>query len=72
MDTNTQPQSDDDTAFLIIIALLTIIVLGLGPIVVHMHLKTEEKLAEMEQERKASERLRRDIQRLLNKEKVNE
>ena len=72
MATNTQPQNDDDTAFLIIIALLTIIVLGLGPIVVHMHLKTEAKLAEMEQERKASERLRRDIQRLLNKEKVNE
>ncbi len=69
MDTNTQPQNDDDTAFLIIIALLTIIVLGLGPIVVHMHLKTEAKLAEMEQERKASERLRKDIQRLLNEEK---
>jgi hypothetical protein len=34
-----------------------------------MHLKTEAKLAEMEQERKASERLRKDIQRLLNEEK---
>jgi flagellar biosynthesis/type III secretory pathway M-ring protein FliF/YscJ len=76
MATSTQPENDADTAFLIIIALLTIIVLGLGPIVVHMHLKTEAKLEEMEQERRAlererraSEKLRQDIQRLFNEER---
>lgn len=62
MATNSADQEHDDTAFLIVIILLVVLLLGLAPVVVDMYLETKAALAELKDEKKSLQKLRRQME----------
>lgn len=62
MASNPAPQDNDDTAYLVVIVLLVVLLLGLAPIVVDMYLETKTALAELKDEKKSLQKLRRQME----------
>lgn len=62
MASNPAPQDNDDTASLVVIVLLVVLLLGLAPIVVDMYLETKTALAELKDEKKSLQKLRRQME----------
>lgn len=62
MASNPAPQDNDDTAYLVVIVLLVVLLLGLAPIVVDMYLETKATLAELKDEKKSLQKLRRQME----------
>lgn len=72
MASNPSPQDSDDTAFLIIIFTLVVLLLGLAPVVVSMYLDTKSALEQLEDETKHMKRFRREMEQQQRKEKRND
>ena len=72
MATNSSDQDRDDTAYLIVIVLLVVLLLGLAPVVVDVYLEAKTALAELKEEKKSLQRMRREFEHQQRKEKRNE
>lgn len=72
MASNPAPQDSDDTAFLIVIMMLVVFLLGLAPVVVDMYMETRTALAELRDEKKSLQRLRREMEQQQRKGKQDE
>jgi outer membrane lipoprotein-sorting protein len=72
MATNSSDQERDDTAYLIVIVLLVVLLLGLAPIVTDMYLETKTALAELKDEKKSLQRMRREFEQQQRKGKKDE
>lgn len=68
MASNPAPQDSDDTAFLIIIFCLVVLLLGLAPVVVDMYLETKIAIAELKDEKKNLQKVRREMEQQLRKD----
>lgn len=69
MASSSTPQDSDDTAFLIIIFALVVLLLGLAPVVVDMYLETRIAVAELRDEKKNLQKVRREMEQQLRKDK---
>jgi hypothetical protein len=72
MASNSAPQDSDDTAFLIVIFTLVVLLLGLTPVVVDMYLETQVALRELRDEKKNLQKMRREMEHQQRKERSNE
>ena len=72
MATNSADQEHDDTAFLVVIILLVVLLLGLTPVVVDMYLETKTALAELKEEKKSLQKIRREWEHQQRKGKRDE
>jgi uncharacterized membrane protein (DUF106 family) len=72
MASNPAPQDSDDTAFLVVIFTLVVLLLGLVPVVVDMYLETQVALRELKDEKKNLQKMRREMQQQQRKERSNE
>jgi len=72
MASNSAPQDSDDTAFLIVIFTLVVLLLGLTPVVVDMYLETQVALRELRDEKKNLQKMRREMEQQQRKERKDE
>lgn len=72
MASNPAPQEHDDTAFLIVIFILVVLLLGLAPVVVDMYLETKTALVELKDETKNLKKIRREYEQKQRKERNDE
>lgn len=72
MASNPAPQDSDDTAFLIVIFTLVVLLLGLTPVVVDMYLETQVALRELRDEKKNLQKMRREMEQQQRKERKDE
>lgn len=63
MASNPAPQDNDDTAYLMVIVLLVVLLLGLAPVVVDMYMETKSALVELKEEKKSLQKLIKQMER---------